>query len=108
MKHVEYWIADDGTQFDDEIDCKRYELKQRLSQTTLQVINSETGIAYEGQSIITQKTYNECEAVIVKDDKALSDMKAIQDFTGFYYEIDSIGKWRYDDDECKWIKEVVA
>ena len=25
MKHIEYYIADDGTQFDDEYECKIYE-----------------------------------------------------------------------------------
>lgn len=29
MKHIEYYVADDGTQFDDEYECKIYEeLKQ--------------------------------------------------------------------------------
>ena len=26
MKHVEYWLADDGTRFEDEDECKSYEM----------------------------------------------------------------------------------
>ena len=30
MQEVRYWLANDGTKFDDEYDCIRYERKKKL------------------------------------------------------------------------------
>lgn len=103
MTHIEYWQAFDGTKFDNETDCIEHELKQKLWYTTLKVICPETGVTYKGPFIMDQKANNECESVIVPDKRALKDLKEIQDFTGFYDGIDSIGKWKYDDTDNKWV-----
>ena len=103
MTHVEYWVAYDGNRFDNETDCIEHELKQKLRHTDLSVICPETGVAYKGPLVMSQKAYNNCESVIVPNSQALADLKEIQDFTGFYDGIDSVGKWKYDDTENKWV-----
>lgn len=103
MTHVEYWIAYDGKTFDNETDCIKHDLKHKLWHSDLSVICSETGVAYKGPFVMSQKVHNNCESVIVPNRQALADLKEIQDFTGFYDGIDSVGKWKYDDTENKWV-----
>lgn len=103
MRHIEYWLSDDGKRFCDETECAEYELKQKLWHSNLSVICPETGVAYKGPFVMDKKAYNNCESVIVPNSQALADLKEIQNFTGFYVGIDSVGKWKYDDTENEWI-----
>ncbi len=102
MKHIEYWVAEDGTEFSSETECEEHELKRKLLDTELRVICPETNSAYFGPLIIEQEVHNQCDCVIVRSTKALEDLQAIQKFTGFYDGIDGLGEWKYDDCENKW------
>ena len=106
MKHIEYWLANDGTKFSNMVDCKGYELEQKLEYSTLKVLRSGGGGAYKNRTIMNPEVYNECEIVIVESQAALDDLREVQNFSGFYMEINSVGKWKYDDVGGKWVKEV--
>lgn len=108
MKHIEYWKSFDGREFSNETECIEHELKYKLFFSKIQVINPETGEPYRKDSIINQEVYNNCEAVIVKNNEDLELLRDVQFYTGFYDGIDAIGKWKYDNNENKWVKEVAA
>lgn len=103
MIHIEFWQANDRTKFASEEECIEYELKQKLRHSDLSVICPETGVVYKGPFVMSEKVYKKCESIIVPNRQALADLKEIQDFTGLYDGIDSVGKWKYDDTENKWV-----
>lgn len=88
------YIADDGTTFDDEWDCKDYEFRQSLDLDDIELYD-ENGNRFD--DILSEDAYNNCTRVIVKTDKAVSDLYKIAEYTGFicYYGIGGPGTWEY-------------
>lgn len=86
------YIADDGTTFDDEWDCKDYEFRQSLSLDDIEVYDENDN---KLDDILSEIAYNSCTRVVVKTDKAVSDLHKIVTYTGFicYNDIDSPGIW---------------
>lgn len=93
------YIADDGTQFEDEWECTDYEW--RLAHPHLKEIKF---LNAAGEPILSDPlediTYNKTETVIVPNEAALQDLQDLADYTGFcdYMDIDSIGTWKHYDD----------
>lgn len=102
MTHIEYWIANDGMKFKNEDECVLYELKQDLSHTTIRVL-TQNGTRYSGPFVMNESVYNKSESVIIPDEGALEDMKRIQDYTGFYPDINAIGDWIYINDRWELV-----
>lgn len=92
------YVADDGTTFDDEWDCKDYELRQSLSLDDIEVYDENNN---RFDDILSEDAYNKSARVIVKTDKAVSDLHKIVEYTGFvvYDDIDSPGIWNAKDDD---------
>lgn len=92
------YVADDGTTFDDEWDCKDYEFRKSLSLDDIEVYD-ENGNKFD--DILSEDAYNNCVKVVVKTDKAVSDLHKIVKYTGFigYDDIDSPGIWHAKDED---------
>ena len=90
------YIADDGTQFYDEYDCKDYEW--RLKHSHLKEIHAFDKDGAELNDIVSEDTYNLADKIVVESIEALSDLKDLADYTGYcaYYSIDKIGEWKFD------------
>ena len=96
------YIADDGTQFEDEWECADYEW--RLTHPHLKEIKF---LNAAGELLLSDPlkeiTYNNAETVIVPNEEALQDLQDMTDYTGFceYNDINSIGTWNhYDNSMC--------
>ena len=107
------YVADDGTTFDDEWDCKDYEFRRSLSLDDIEIYD-ENGNRFD--DILSEDAYNNCTRVIVKTDKAVTDLHKIVKYTGFIYydDIDSPGIWNikiedigctgFEKEEKQWIR----
>lgn len=90
------YVADDGTQFEDEWECTVYEW--RLAHPHLSEIKF---LNAAGEPILSDPlediTYNSTETVIVPNEEALQDLRDLTNYTGFceYNDIDSIGTWKH-------------
>ena len=90
------YIADDGTQFDDEWDCRDYEFRKGLDLCDIEVYD-ENGLRL--MNIFDEDNYYKAAKVIVKTERAVSDLRKIVDYTGFmeYGCIVSPGVWVSED-----------
>lgn len=95
------YIADDGTTFDDEWDCKDYEFRKSLSLDDIEVYDENSN---RFDDILSEVAYNNCTRVIVKTDKAVANLHKIVEYTGFigYDDIDSPGIWNAKIDGDRW------
>ena len=92
------YIADDGTQFDDEWDCRDYEFRKTLDLCDIEVYD-ENGLRL--MDVFDEDAYNKAVKVVAKTEKAVSDLHKIVDYTGFvvYGDIDSPGTWIFEDNK---------
>ena len=90
------YIADDGVMFDNQYDCEKYEFDKFIKTINIKVYDDKR---HRLQNIHTEDTHNKSYRVIIANEKDLTDMKRIQNWTGFYCYIDSIGTWIYDGNE---------
>lgn len=97
------YVADDGTEFTDELECEHYEWC--LNHINVNRIKLYDCDGNELQDIMSQDTYEEADVVIVPDAEALTELHELASFTGFccYHLIDSPGRWVFDN--CQYIKE---
>lgn len=92
------YVADDGTQFEDEWECTDYEW--RLAHPHLSEIKF---LNAAGELLLSDPlediTYNDTETVIVPNELALQELQDLTDYTGFceYNDINSIGTWKHYD-----------
>ncbi len=90
------YIADDGTQFENEHECTDYEW--RLAHPHLNEIKF---LNAAGEPILSDPleeiTYDNTETVIIPNEEALQTLQDLADYTGFceYYDINSIGTWNF-------------
>lgn len=93
------YIADDGTQFEDEWECTDYEW--RLAHPHLKEIKflNAAGELLPSDPL-EDITYNNTETVIVPNKEALQELRDLTDYAGFceYSDIDSIGTWKHCSD----------
>ena len=101
MKELRIYMADDDTQFNNKHDCLKHELETRLNTSPLKIYKDDIILS----DLMSTKTYQESTKVEIPDKAALKDMLYLQHFTGFYYDIDSVGTWSYDNDNGKWNKQ---
>ena len=98
MKIISKYVADDGTEFDNEFDCINYEFyqKSKLFNINIKVYNGRKRIHGD---IWTDDVYNTCTRVVIEDDYDLKFIKLIQDYCGFYIDINSVGVWKWDSEK---------
>lgn len=92
------FIADDGTVFDDEWDCKDYEFRKTLDLCDIEVYD-ENGLRL--MDIFDEDAYNRAMKVVARTEKAVTDLRKIVDYTGFvmYGDITSPGVWVFENDK---------
>ena len=96
------YIADDGTQFDDEWDCRDYEFRKELDLDDIEMYDKD------GNHLdpMTEEAYDTVMRIVIKTEKAAEDLAKIEKYTGFiaYADVDTPGVWVYDD-EKGFVKE---
>ena len=89
------YIANDGTVFDDEWDCKEYEWKlSHLALKEVRVLDERGRLL---KDIFSEDTYNKSFIVIIKTPEAVIDFKEFVRWSGFceFGPINDTGVWRY-------------
>lgn len=99
------YIADDGTQFDDETDCEDYEWK--LYHPHLKDVRVFDKDGNEFTNIFEEDTYNYSEKVIVPTDEAAKELQDLADYTGYCYysHINKAGTWIFDNVQERFAME---
>lgn len=89
------YIADDGTQFDNEYECEHYEWS--LNHQNIYNIQMYDGDGNILVNFSSQDTYENADKVIVPDNAALEDLHELARLTGFcyYHQIESPGTWEF-------------
>lgn len=95
------YIADDGTQFDNRIDCEEYEQRSFEEEINIKIFDYQNYLIPSSQIAID---YDYVYKIIIFDMKDLEDIKRIQQYYGFYPDVNSIGTWIYNEDNQCWIK----
>lgn len=90
------YIADDGTQFDDEFDCEDYEWKTNHPRLKEVHIFDKNGNEFE--NIFLKDAYNYSEKIIVPSDEAAREIRDLGAYTGYtcYEDISGAGIWVFD------------
>ncbi len=98
------YIADDGTQFDNEWDCEAYEWKLNHPHLKDILIFDENGNKFE--DIMAEDTYNYSAKIVITSDDALQAIQDLESYTGYccYGSIDSIGEWVFDKRKETFVK----
>lgn len=100
------FIADDGTQFDDEWDCKDYEFRKSLDLDSIEIY----GKYRTRYDPLSEDGYNKAVKIIVKTERAVSDLHKIAKYTGFtlYEDVNSVGTWIFKEHDAfrqEFVKE---
>ena len=91
------YIADDGTQFDNEFKCEDYEWK--LKHTNIKDAHAFNKDGIEFEDIFSEDTYNYSTKIIVSSDEAARELQELCNYTGYvcYKSINKAGEWIFDD-----------
>lgn len=97
------YIADDGTQFDDEYDCKDYEWK--LNHSHLKDVHIFDKDGKEFENILSDDAYHYSAKIVVTSNEAVKGLRDLANYTGYcYYEqVNKVGEWRFDEAEEKFV-----
>lgn len=99
MKHIEYWISDDGMEFDDEGDCIAYEIAKKYKDSLPFTCDYD----FDGNF---EKLYNNINCIeVINEDRFNEFAKDMYAIYGFYYpeNVKTGEKYYYGD--ATWIKE---
>lgn len=106
MKRKTIYIADDGTHFDDEIECMKYDLTNAV-----EFFVNEGDISFadeEGNEVTDPKVVLSGETIYqinIKTDLTLKLVKDLNEWNGYFFDIDSLGVWKYYTDRREgWYK----
>ena len=97
------YIADDGTQFDDQFCCECYEWK--LNHPHLKDVHIFSKNGNEFIDIGSEEAYLYSSKVIVTSEEAVKDLADLADYTGFCYykHINQVGEWKFDEEEERFV-----
>ena len=98
------YIADDGTQFYDEYDCRDYEWK--LNHPHLNDIIFYDKDNNELKEIFLEDIYCKTEKVVVPNEEAVKTLYEFAMHTGFccYFDITEVGMWIFNEEEGKFVR----
>ena len=68
------------------------------------IVTDREGSKYLGSCLLEDDVYNRSTKIIVKTQEALKTLLLVKDFTGFYYDVDDVGEWNYNEAKGKWEK----
>ena len=105
MEVITIYKSIDGKTFDDEFDCLEHEMNILENNSDIQIYgkyNKKLHNWYEDE------TYNQVVKIVIPSESAIHDLKQIQDYCGFYYDIpanvESIGTWKFNEKTEKFEK----
>ena len=89
------YIAYDGTEFEDELDCINYEMICDLCKGTLKMYIGDKEVCKD--VMITDETYNAVTKIIVNSEYDLELLRRLENEYGFmsYSDINSVGTWMF-------------
>lgn len=99
------YIADDGKQFDGAFECLDYEWRAAHSYLEDIHVYDEWGKRLE--DLFSEDNYCRADVVIVDSLKGAMDLYDLAKYCGFcgYEDINSAGKWVWDYEKSKFVKE---
>ncbi len=100
------YIADDGKQFEDEYECRKYEFC--ISHPHLKTIELYDIHGKKLTDPLDDETYFNFTKIIIHSEEELTDLYEAADYAGFsgYYDIKDVGTWIFDKDKEKFVKYV--
>lgn len=92
------YLADDGTEFDDEFECEHYEWI--LNHPHLKDVCCYDKDGNELKDIMVEYTYDYSEKIVVPTDEAAKDLQELADYTGYSYyaHITESGTWIFENE----------
>jgi hypothetical protein len=100
MTEIIKYIANDGTEFDDKYDCKKYEWKQALKNPEFKLLNDD----YEILDPCDSKSYSNAAFIFIPNPSAVKSLWFAwnSDIVGEYCPDFIDNAWRrYDEFECE-------
>lgn len=97
------YIADDGSLFDDKVDCEDYEWK--LNHPHLKDIHIFDNDGNEFEDVLSEAAYNCSAKIVVTSDEAVNDLHALAEYTGYccYRQVNEVGEWIFDEHEERFV-----
>lgn len=97
------YIADDGTQFDDEFECRDYEWK--LNHPNLKDVHIFDNDGHEFENIFSEDAYNYSAKIVVLSDDAAKELRDLANYTGYCYyaHITNVGEWTFDERKERFV-----
>lgn len=111
MREITYYVADDGTQFDDVMACELYEMGCSSSLFDLEqivVLDEDNNVLFpfDEKYNIIDNYYDAGNKVIIRTEDALEDFRKFADYCGwcsYISDITSIGTWVwYEKSDLYW------
>ena len=98
------YIADDGTEFNDEFECRHYEWI--LNHPNIKDIRLFDKNGNELTDIFSEDEYDNTERVFVLSKKAAEDLQALAEYTGYccYGSITDCGEWVFIEEKCCFVR----
>jgi hypothetical protein len=107
MREEIRWIAEDGTIFDDECECREYEWKESTASATFTLLSDGFRILPVDET----KSYEDCWYIYLPTEKSVRQIVQCwdTDLIGAYlpdpfinvWDVDT-GLWAYDTDDDSW------
>ena len=100
------YVADDGTQFDDEYECLNYEWRAAHPHLKDVRVYDECGKLLE--DLFSEDNYGSSDVVIIDSEEGaldFCDLACLCGFCNYYENITGAGKWSWDYEKCRFVKE---
>ena len=94
------YVADDGMQFDSEWDCMLHEHECFMRTVAIKAIDSD---GRQIADLSADDDFNRVQKIYIETRDELNQIRRIDQWCGFYGEIDAIGVWKWDDDKQSWV-----
>lgn len=100
MKHIEYYESNDGTKFNDKIDCIEYELINSYHNTKGLVIKD-----FKGNTIndIYDQMLSDAEIILIKDEQGLEILNLLAEYYRYEQLPYKIGCYWWGYREQRWL-----
>ena len=98
------YIAEDGKEFDDELECEHYEWL--LNHPHINEIQCYGKRGVKLKDLLLEETYCRVTKIIIKSEEELKEFHDLAIYTGFmcYKYITDIGTWIFDDKAEGFVK----
>lgn len=97
MTHVEFWLSDDGKQFDNEYDCMEYEVLLKIRESTLCFFDKEMN-KLPTKELGDLSYLDMADSIIIRTEKDFDAFNTVFEYTGgccCWEDINGIGIWKF-------------